>query len=207
MSNHRRFRALPNVLSVIFHPLLMPVAGTMFILFCSGMYITFLPVRTKEAILLIVGSCTLALPIALSLVLRIFQDTGKPFLSKRIERIMTLMLTAIFYYIAYRVLHTIHTPHVMQKLVLSFMITTFAASVISWRWDISIYGAGAGVIAGMTAALATAALPLLLALTAAIILSGMVGYARIRLNAHSPVQYYAGNLLGFALTFGTFSLL
>lgn len=200
-------KALPNVLSFVFHPLLMPVAGTMFILFCSGLYITMLPVKAKEIILLIVGIGTLGLPVALLFFYWMHRWITNFYVSERRERILPLVLTAVFYYIAYRVLHSLHTPFLIQKFVLASTIAVGLASLISMWWKISLHGVGIGGFTGMLAALATFSTALLPAMLVAVIISGVVGYARIRLNAHTPAQYYAGVLLGCGVMFGIFFLL
>jgi membrane-associated phospholipid phosphatase len=39
-------------------------------------------------------------------------------------------------------------------------------------------------------------------LIAVLLVSGIVAYARLRLNAHTPAQVYTGFLLGFAIELG-----
>ncbi len=199
--------ALPNVVSIVFHPLLMPVLGTLFILFWSGMYITMLPIEAKRIIILVVSLCTVGMPIILLVFYWMNHWISNFYISKRRERILPLVLTAIFYYIAYRVLHNMHTPYIIQKFVLASTVTVFFTSFISIFWKISLHGVGIGGVTGMLAALTTISSVLLPALLAFIVLSGVVGYARIRLNAHTPAQYYTGVLLGFGVMFGIFFLL
>lgn len=196
--------ALPNILSFIFHPALMPVVGTLFILFYSGLYITMLPIEIKRVILLIVGLCTLIMPLILLLFYRLQKWITNFYISERRERIIPLALTALFYYIAYRLLHNLHTPFIIQKFVLAAAIAVFLTSVISLSWKISIHGVGIGGLTGMLASLTLISPALLPVMLVAILLSGVVGYARIRLNAHTPAQYYAGTLLGFVTTFSVF---
>ena len=191
---------LPSVLSVVFHPLWMPVLGTLFILFWSGLYITMLPIEAKRIILIIMTICTVGFPIALF----VFYLMRRWYISKRRERMLPLICTAIFYYIAYRMLHNIHTPHIIQKFILASAVLVFLASIISVFWKISLHGMGIGGITGMIASLTVVSLALLPVLLVFIILSGVVGYARIRLNAHNPLQYFVGVFLGFGLMFGLF---
>ena len=164
------------------------------------MYITMLPIEVKRAILLIIVFCTVGLPVALFL----FYLMRRWYIAKRRERMLPLICAAIFYYIAYRTLHSIHTPFIIQKFVLASTVVVFLTSIISVFWRISLHGVGISGVTGMVAALTTVSPMLLPILLVFIILSGLVGYARIRLNAHSPSQYYAGVLLGFGLMFGMF---
>ncbi|MDR1155562.1 MAG: hypothetical protein LBL04_12725 [Bacteroidales bacterium] len=198
---------LPNVLSLVFHPLWMPMLGILFILFWSGMYITLLPIEAKRIILLIVGLCMIGLPVALLLFYRMYHWINSFYMSRRRERILPLICIAIFYYIAYRTLHNMHTPFIIQKFILASTVAVFLASFISIFWKISLHGVGIGGVTGMVAALTTVSPMLLPVLSAFIILSGLVGYARIRLNAHTPAQYYTGVLLGFGLMFEMFFII
>ena len=199
-SKAKKDQAVPNVLSIVFHPLWMPVLGTLVILFWSGMYTTMLPIDVKRIILLIVGLCTIGLPVFLY----ILYWMRHWYIAKRRERMLPLICTAIFYYIAYRALHSIHTPHLIQKFILASTIAVFLTSFISVFWKISLHGVGIGGITGMIASLTILSPILLPVLLGFIVLSGIVGYARIRLNAHNPLQYYAGLLLGFGMLFGMF---
>ncbi|MDR1171492.1 MAG: hypothetical protein LBL24_03455 [Bacteroidales bacterium] len=191
----------------MFHPLWMPVLGTLFILFWSGMYITLLPIEAKRIILLIVGLCMVGLPVALLLFYWMYHWVSNFYISKRRERILPLICTAIFYYIAYRTLHNMHTPFIIQKFVLASTVAVFLTSFISIFWKISLHGVGISGVTGMVAALTTMSPMLLPVLLMFIILTGVVGYARIRLNAHTSAQYYAGVLLGFGLMFGMFFII
>jgi hypothetical protein len=182
----------------------MPVIGTLFILFFSGMYITMLPMQAKQVILTVVGLCTLALPVALLLFYWMHHWISDIYISDRKERIAPLIVIALFYSIAYWVLHSMHTPYMIQKFVLASAIAVFLTSIISLQWKISIHGVGIGGITGMLASLTLLSPSLLPMLLGSIIVVGIVGYARIKLNAHTPAQYYAGTLLGLVITLGTF---
>ncbi len=156
---------------------------------------------------MIVGLCTLGLPVMLLLFYWTHRWINDFQISERRERIIPLILSAIFYYVAYRVLHSLHTPFIIQKFVLASTVAIFFTLIISLSWKISMHGVGIGGFTGMVAALATVSPALFPILVVSILLTGVVGYARIRLNAHTPAQFYAGTLLGFAVVFGIFFLL
>ena len=55
-------KTLPNILSVILHPLLFPSIG-LIIFFNSGSILEFLPEQAKKIILIIVSVSTIVLPL------------------------------------------------------------------------------------------------------------------------------------------------
>ncbi len=182
------------------------MAGISFILFYSGLYITMLPHEAKQLIVLIVALGTLALPLAMVSFFKMSHFISNFYISDRRERVLPLIISAILYYIAYRVLHMLHTPYIVQKFILASTVAIFLTSIISMRWKISIHGVGIGGIMGMFGALSMVSTSMLPFFLISILLAGVVGYARIRLNAHTPAQVYAGILLGFGVILGMFLL-
>ena len=84
----------------------------------------------------------------------------------------------------------------------AFSVT--AAFVINLKWKISIHMLGMGGIVGTIIGLILRyqidAVPLVISL---VILSGLVGYSRLRLDAHTPLQVYAGFVLGTLILTGS----
>jgi len=77
-------------------------------------------------------------------------------------------------------------------------ILVLLAMVINLFWKISIHTLGIGSVSGtffgISILLQTNLFPLIAAL---ILLSGVVGWARLRLNAHNEAQVYTGFAVGF----------
>jgi membrane-associated phospholipid phosphatase len=61
-----------------------------------------------------------------------------------------------------------------------------------------------GTIIGLILRYQIDAVPLVISL---ILISGLVGYSRLRLNAHTPLQVYAGFVLGTMILTGTVLIL
>lgn len=85
------------------------------------------------------------------------------------------------------------------------MATVF---VINLKWKVSIHMLGMGGIVGTIIGLILRyqvdAIQLVMAL---VILSGVVGYSRLRLDAHTPLQVYVGFVLGTLILTGSVVLL
>jgi len=86
--------------------------------------------------------------------------------------------------------------------ILGTTIAIIVSGLITNYYKISIHMTGCGGIAGLLALLCTTSMfnvTWLLALS--VILSGLVGVARITLKAHTHMQVYSGFLFGFAVIF------
>lgn len=201
-------KIISNIISYLFHPILMPTLGIFFILY-SGIYLSFIPYQTKKIILLISASTTILFPLSILLILYFQKKISKLTIPKRQERLIPLFISIIFYYITYYVFKKYNIPIFIQN----FMITTFACLlatfIIHLKWKISIHMVAIGGILGLWSALNFIYyMPNnSLFLSIAIILSGIVGSARLILKAHSQSQIYAGFLVGYVLSFVILTIL
>lgn len=75
-------------------------------------------------------------------------------------------------------------------------------ALISIKWKISLHMSAMGALAGTLLAVAFRFnINLQLFLSLVFLGGGLAGWARLRLNAHTPAQVYAGYLGGVALAF------
>ena len=82
-------------------------------------------------------------------------------------------------------------------------VLLFTLTVVTYFWKISVHGAGIGGIIGFILALSLV-YPILnfaVILAIIVIITGLIAYARLSLNAHTPLQVYAGVLLGTILCY------
>jgi membrane-associated phospholipid phosphatase len=65
-------------------------------------------------------------------------------------------------------------------------------------WKISSHTASVGALAGMMVGLSYfLGAFYFLSIALSLLMAGLTGFARLKLNAHTPAQVYAGFLLGF----------
>ena len=80
-------------------------------------------------------------------------------------------------------------------------------SFISYFWKISAHLVGWGGLVGLILILSLRFnTDLMLFLILAILSSGFIGFARLKLEAHNPLQVYSGFLLGFVIMIVVFLL-
>ena len=98
--------------------------------------------------------------------------------------------------------------NISNLIFLVFATTTtllFIITVVTYFWKISVHGAGIGGAIGFIIALSIVyPIPhFALALACLAIITGLIAYARLSLNAHTPLQVYVGVLLGIVLCYSS----
>jgi len=92
----------------------------------------------------------------------------------------------------------------MESFFWSIVIITLFALVINFFWKISLHLlAIGGVIGFILSYIFFFKVNILIVFVIGLLISAFVAASRLRLNAHSPAQVYAGFLLGVALTMAT----
>ncbi|OFX87982.1 MAG: hypothetical protein A2W99_11540 [Bacteroidetes bacterium GWF2_33_16] len=188
-------------ISILFHPLVLPTLS-IFILFNSGTYLDFIPYNAKKVVILIVFVSTFVLPLTFvpfylfqSIIKNIQMESNK-------ERLVPFFISFCLYLFCYYLLYRIGSPEMINRLILAAATSILLLFILSIKWKISAHMVGIG---GLTGALI--ALSLLLKVNmqyyiiASVLASGLIGFARLWLKAHSPKQIYIGWITGLIVTF------
>lgn len=193
-----------QLVSVILHPLVMPTFGML----C---YFTLFPVIAQLhdvnlflIIFMRVVACTLLLPLmSVLLMIRIGKVTTV-FIEDKRERSWPLLLGAAIYLATYYFLLPVPpVPVFISLFILGAAATLILALLINLFWKISLHMIGiGGLCGGLTAIFYFMQEGNPLWLTTWFVLAGMLGTARLILNAHTPMQVLAGFALGFSVEFG-----
>ncbi len=190
-------RRAANIISYLFHPLLMPLIGFLVISY-SGRYLDHLDYRLQRFIGMVFFGLTFVLPVTFIPVYyftRLIRSFKMP---DRRDRIIPFYITLIFYLIAYLLIQKTQVGWIYQDFVLASCITLFLVLVISFFWKISVHMAGlGGIVALITCLSIMLQTDLSLFLMISILMTGFTAYARLRINAHDYLQVYSGFLLGF----------
>ncbi len=199
-------KKLATAISYIFHPLWMPLAGMAYMLW-AGTYLSLVPFEAKRAIMLIVALGTILLPVSILPFMYYQQLITHYTLPKRSERLVPLFLTTAFYLFSYIVLKRLGVPGVLNNYLLAATICVLAASVIHLKWKISLHTIALGGLTGLISFFGYGySLNIAIPLVGVILMSGLVGTARLVLEEHTQYQVYSGFLMGFVVTFLTMFL-
>ncbi|HET7819318.1 MAG TPA: hypothetical protein VFL70_08420 [Bacteroidia bacterium] len=113
------------------------------------------------------------------------------------ERRIPYLITTFFYSIQLYYVLKMEVPAVIKAIMLSATLVVAAILIINLFWKISAHMAGIGALSGMMLALSYRLqinlLPIIILL---FLISGIVAFSRLHLNAHDEAQVYAGFGLG-----------
>ncbi|MGM0407172.1 MAG: PAP2 family protein [Bacteroidota bacterium] len=189
-----------KLFSFLFHPLLMPAIGVI-ILFNSGSILEFLPFEAKKIIFIIVLISTTILPLTF-LPFFIFQKIIKSiYMESNKERLVPFFITSILYFFSYYLLIRLGAPKTINVFMLASATSVFLLFLLSIKWKISAHMLGIG---GLTGALIAVSFRLNINIEffiiAAILVSGVLGYSRLKLEKHNQFDVYAGWFTGLMVT-------
>jgi membrane-associated phospholipid phosphatase len=192
-------KTFAKIISILFHPLLMETYGMLMTL--SFTYLCIYPLNMKLYLIGGVCLCTVVIPGVIIIIMVKAGMTGDMELTNRHERVLPYLvfisanMACLFY------LLRMQMPFWLLSMFMGICVSLFAALCINFVWKISIHALGTGALMGaiMGVARAQALNPHWL-LVAVIMAAGLVGTARIALDKHTPMQVYAGFLVGLACT-------
>lgn len=188
-----------RIISVLFHPVLMPLAGV-FILLTFGGWLNLIPAEGKKYIYLVVLLTTLVLPLAIMPILMRTKIITSYLLSERDERRIPLLLVALLYLIGAFVLQKVDAPVILSLFLNGSSMIVLAVAIFNWKWKISIHMAGIGGVTGMVLAISMRwMLNEQLIIAILFLMAGLTGYARLKDDDHTPAQVYVGYLVGLTI--------
>ncbi len=191
-----------KLFSIVFHPLLMPSIG-LFLIFNIGSHITYVPIAVKRIIYITVFVSSCLLPISIIPMLLALKQIKTIYLKSRKERVWPMFITGLFFFVGFYFLSLIPAvPAFILKYISATIIAVYASLIITFYWKISIHMVGIGGLAGgLLAFVFMLGIDLHLLMSVILAVAGLLGVARLYLDAHTPAQVYAGFMLGFAAVF------
>ena len=191
---------ISKFISVIFHPVLIPTLG-FFLLFNSGFYFSMLSWEAERFVLLVVLFSTGILPVLSVAILALNPKFDLSMENSR-DRIIPLMSSSVFYYLGYVLLGRMKAFPVFKLFLVASVLVIIVMLIISFKWKISNHMAAVGGITGTIFALSfrNGVNPILTILIV-ILISGLVGTARLVLKKHDLKQLIAGYILGFSVLY------
>ena len=191
-------KLLARFISVVFHPLFIPLYCVL-IIFNSPVYIIYqLNIDAKYAMCAVVVVFTLVLP-AVSTVMLLKMDGIKSLkMNSQEERKLPFIMSAIFYATAYFSMQQVGIPKLITNAILGATISLVILFLANFKQKTSAHMVGIGGLLGIVYTLSEIYIVgISQFLFPSIILAGLIGYSRLKLKAHQPIEIYSGLIIGF----------
>jgi hypothetical protein len=184
------------LISMLFHPLLMPVYG-MLIIFSAPTLFGYLPLSVKKILFFVVLVNNLLLPLCLMPYFKYRHIISSWMIEERKERTAPLITTSFFFLVTAYIFLRFQIPLFIKYFILVSAIMSIAVTIINFWWKISIHAVGSGALIALVVVLSLKMhTPLTWFLVPVILASGLVMSSRLWLNSHTPSQVWTGFLLG-----------
>lgn len=189
-----------NIISGVFHPLLMVTYGVLMVLLFT--YLAIYPPAMK---LLLIGGAFLSTALIPGLFIFMMVKSGAAVdleLSERRERVVPylILITSVLVCIFY--MYKMMLPFWFLSLLIGAGVALLLALVINFFWKISAHMLGiGGLLGGVMGVSRVHLMNPYWAFIIVIVIAGLLGMSRIFLKRHTPMQVYAGFGLGFICTF------
>jgi hypothetical protein len=191
---------LARIISILFHPLLFPSYALLTLFGLNLLVVVPLNLTGRIYLLSIIFFFTFLLPITSVIILHKLKFSDSILLNSRRERIFPLILTIISYFALFYLLSELHVPNTFLYLIYGAIVSLIAGFIITLFWKISLHMIGWGAFSASFVGISVKMLvDIHWVLIAAILISGIVGYSRLKLDSHNPAQVYSGYSVGFIL--------
>lgn len=205
-------RGISRLISYLFHPLLFPTYGALFIILVNPNLYGYLGERIHMVWMIIVFALTFMFPVIWLAMMRGLQMIDSFQLQTAKDRIIPFIATATFYlWTTWMFKPAVNMKIPPNQLVFYMMIgasiSIAMAFFINIFTKISLHAIGVGSFIGLVLTIARfSTLDLRVILIGAIVIAGVVGTARLVLGSHTTREIFMGYFVGFTGQFIAFGI-
>ena len=190
---------LSKFISIILHPIFMPLLA-LYLTLETLPSVAFAISQYLNYIYGIVICCTIILPLLSIFFLMRKGRVSSLEMSNHKERSLPLFITVLWMSLGFYMLnHTLIYPYLLKAELFGAILIILFAAIISKFWKISLHLLAIGGVVGVFIALQLIVGGVFHLLLILILLSGILGVARIQQKAHNHTQVYVGFLLGVSV--------
>jgi len=188
---------IARMISYLFHPLLMPCYILIILLNLDSIASLSVPLTYKLTLTGVVLLMTVILPLLFTWLLMKVQYITSIFITTKEERVYPILSIAIFYYATYYLLKEVHISAIFSYYMLGATLVAILALIINFYRKISLHMLGIGSFTGLFLGLSlNFGINFTTEIITGILLAGVIGYSRLKPNAHQPSDVYSGFLTG-----------
>lgn len=187
---------IASIISRAFHPLIITTYFLIITLNLQFHFATALPGKARWMILGLTIITTFVVPVLLinigNMLLHRFTH-----LHPRLAQVPALVATVAMYYFAYRLFDQVELSPIFNLFLLGMTSLSVLLLILLMAGNMSIYATSAGAFTGAFIGLQLGlGINLLFFIFLSVIIGGLVGFSRLKLETHRPAEVYLGYLLG-----------
>ena len=187
--------SLEKIVSILFHPVFVP---TITVFLVVKIYSNIIILENQAGIILI-GTCvfSLILPLLSVFILLLTKKIDSLEMPKKEERFLPILFASIWMILGFYFMKEIlsYAP-IMKSIYLGAIYVMLISLLITKKWKISLHMLAIGGASGVFIMLEFLFGQNLMLLLITILISGILGFSRLSLKAHSLNQIYAGFIVG-----------
>ena len=187
--------SLEKIVSILFHPVFVP---TITVFLVVKIYSNIIILENQAGIILI-GTCvfSLILPLLSVFILLLTKKIDSLEMPKKEERFLPILFASIWMILGFYFMKEIFSyAPIMKSIYLGAIYVMLISLLITKKWKISLHMLAIGGATGVFIMLEFLFGQNLMLLLITILISGVLGYSRLSLKAHSLNQIYAGFIVG-----------
>ncbi len=184
-----------RLVSALYTPFVTPLIAFALILFFS--FLRIMPIGYKLTVLGLVYSFTVLMPMLFIYLYQKINGWGLRELGRREKRFVPYGLTIISYLACLFTMHRIHLPRYMTGIITAALICMLICTALNMKWKVSTHVASSGMMVGglLSYSFLFQFNPVWW-LSFFILLSGLLGTARMILCNHTLMEIFVGFLVG-----------
>lgn len=197
VQDYKGLRGPSRVVSYIFHPVFMPTIMAILVSYLNRSAFAALDMPHRMQLLGNIALNTIFFPILSTLLLKALGFIKSIQMHESKDRIIPLIATMIFYFWAYLIMKNVQAPLSLRVLMLGAFWGVIAVFIANIFIKISMHTAAAGGVLGIVlVVMMISHINLFLPLLVALLIGGIIGTARMVLQAHKPSEVWLGYLVG-----------
>lgn len=184
-----------RIISYIFLPFMVPLVIFLWLFFCT--YLSIMPVQYKLFAIGMVFSFTMLMPMVFIFLYQKINGSNLRGLGERRRRFIPYVLTIMGYGTCLLVMYRMHFPRYMSGIIIASLICMTLCTIINLRWKISTHMSACGLLIGSLLSYSWIfQFNPVWWLCTFIILSGILGTARIIVKQHTLYEVITGFITG-----------
>lgn len=205
LSENKSMQVPAKIVSYLFHPMFMPTVMALVVAYLNKTGFVGVTAPQRWQYIANIALNTIFFPLICTLLLKALGFIESIQLKTPKDRIIPLIATMIFYFWCYMIVKNLDAPLSLRVLILGSYLGVIAVFMVNIFFKISMHAAAAGGAIGIVIVLMMIGnFDLLIPLLLMILVAGIIGTARMVLQAHKPFEIWLGYLVGILVQLAAF---